>query len=71
MPTIKIHNVETDEIIEREMNDEELAQWQADLDSYNAEKLKKEQEESKRKAALEKLEALGLDLDDLKALGLG
>jgi hypothetical protein len=30
MTTIKIHNVETGEVIEREMNAEELAQWEAD-----------------------------------------
>lgn len=30
MTTIKIHNVETGEVIEREMNADELAQWEAD-----------------------------------------
>ena len=30
MTTIKIHNVETGEVIEREMNAEELAQWETD-----------------------------------------
>jgi len=29
-PMVKIHNVETDEIIEREMNDAEFAQYEAD-----------------------------------------
>jgi hypothetical protein len=29
-PMIRIHNVETDEIIDRQMNDEEFAQWEAD-----------------------------------------
>ena len=28
MPTIKIHNTETNEVIEREMNAEELAQYE-------------------------------------------
>lgn len=31
----------------------------------------KEQQESKKKAAIAKLEVLGLTIDDLKALGLG
>ena len=30
MTTIKIHNVETGEVIERDMNAEELAQWETD-----------------------------------------
>jgi hypothetical protein len=29
-PMIRIHNQETDEIIDREMNAEELAQWEID-----------------------------------------
>lgn len=29
-PIVKIHNIETDEIIDREMNDVEFAQYEAD-----------------------------------------
>ena len=29
-PMIRIHNVETNEVIDREMNDEEFAQWETD-----------------------------------------
>jgi hypothetical protein len=29
-PTVRIHNIETDEVIDREMNDAEFAQYQAD-----------------------------------------
>jgi hypothetical protein len=29
-PTIRIHNIETDEVIDREMNDAEFAQYEAD-----------------------------------------
>ena len=28
-PTVRIHNVETDEVVDREMNDEEFANYQA------------------------------------------
>ena len=70
MPTIKIHNAETGEIIEREMNAEEIA----DMELRYAEKLARlaaeEEAKAKRQAALNKLAALGLDTDDLKALGL-
>lgn len=34
-PTVKIHNAETNKIIEREMNDEEFHQWQIDNDTAN------------------------------------
>ena len=30
LPMVRIHNVETNEIIDREMNDAEFAQWEAD-----------------------------------------
>lgn len=69
--TEKIHNIETNEIqdIEREMSEIELAeklkadQQRAELAALQAESA------AKRAAALSKLEALGLDEDDLKALG--
>jgi hypothetical protein len=73
-PTITFHNTETDEYITREMNAEELAQWEADVAAYAAKaELAKAEAESKAqaKAAAEaKLAALGLTSDDLKALGL-
>ena len=64
-PMIRIHNIETDEIIDREMTNEEAAallpnpltkEEQAQLDAKNA--------------AQAKLAALGLTADDLNALGL-
>ena len=66
---IKEHNVETDEIIEREMTVQELAQYKKD--QAEAEILAAKQAEAKeaKEAAMAKLAALGLDLDDLKSLG--
>lgn len=69
-PIIKIHNVQTGEIIEREYNDEELAQWEKDKADEVARQAAFSQAETRRKAALAKLSALGLEPDDLKALGL-
>ena len=71
----KIINVETGEVIERELNAEEIAQQEID-EIKSAEKLAKQlQEEAPQieaKAAAEgKLAALGLTTEDLKALGLG
>ena len=56
-PTVTIHNVETGEIITRDMNAEELEQWTAEKAAND---LKKQQEATKaaEKAAL--LERLGI-----------
>jgi hypothetical protein len=72
--TIQIINVETDEVIIREMTDEEQAIRNAEVAEYNA-KLATETAEAEaaklaKEAAQEKLAALGLTADDLKALGL-
>jgi FMN-dependent NADH-azoreductase len=53
--TITIHNVETGEIITRDMNAEELAQLEADRVVGNAVKAKQEQTETDRAALLARL----------------
>ena len=55
---------------ERDLTEAELAQMEADKLAYEAGELAKQQVILKREAALAKLQALGLDEDDLKALGL-
>ena len=68
-PMIRIHNTETDEVIDREMTNEEYAEYQKSL--LPRELTEEEQIVADAKlAAQAKLEALGLTLDDLKALGL-
>lgn len=63
----------TGEQIVREMTPEEIAQREEEIAAWKAEeKLRKQVEaeaEAKREAALSKLAALGLDAEDLKALG--
>lgn len=54
-PMIRIHNLETDEVIDREMNNDELAQWQADQATAAAEAAAKAEAEAKRQALLSKL----------------
>jgi transcription elongation GreA/GreB family factor len=71
LKTVTIHNVETNEIITREMNAEELAQDTADKAAYAAFKEAEAKAEAAKAAAEAKLAALGLTTDDLKALGLG
>ena len=64
------HNIETDEYIIRDMTDKEIEQRKKDeLES----ELKMQQfadAAAKKAAAESKLAALGLDANDLKALGL-
>ena len=67
---IKIHNADTGEIIEREMNATEEAQHLKDLAATQARIEAKAKAETDKAVAQAKLEALGLTLDDLKALGL-
>ena len=69
-PMVRIHNTETDEVIDREMNDAEYAQH---LQKLEAKAIKDAAAEAKAQAkalAEAKLSALGLTTDDLRALGL-
>jgi hypothetical protein len=58
------------EVIQREMTPDELAQWEADKAQAEAELEAKNQAALAKAAAEAKLIALGISLDDLKALGL-
>lgn len=57
-PIIVIHNVETNEIIEREMNDVEFAEYQAQQASEAA---------IVEPTIAEKLASVGLSIEELKA----
>ena len=71
-PIIRIHQTDTNEIIDREMTDKEYVEWQ------NSEKIEQErlllkanlkiELQTKRESALAKLAALGLDADEISAL---
>jgi len=61
-----VHNVETGELTQVDLTEAEIA----DLNDDGGIAAKKEAEAIKKAAALAKLEALGLDVDDLAALGL-
>jgi len=64
-PTVRIHDLETNEVIDREMNDAEFAQYEADkaIELAAAEAKAKAGED---KAAL--LARLGLTEDELKTI---
>jgi hypothetical protein len=67
---ITIHNAETGEIIEREMNAAELAQHAKDNADAQTRAAAQAEAEAAKAVAQAKLAALGLTTDDLKALGL-
>jgi hypothetical protein len=64
-PMVRFHNTETNEITDREMNDEEFSQWQ--LNKTNSDKEAQiEAEKAKAKEAL--LDRLGITADEAKLL---
>ena len=64
-PMIRIHNVETNEIVDREMNDEEFANYQAD---QAAEAIREAEAEAKAQAKAALLEQLGITEEQAKLL---
>jgi hypothetical protein len=64
-PMVRIHNAETNEVIDREMTDQELVEYE--FNKNNAEVVKAEEEtKATQKAAL--LEKLGITADQAKLL---
>jgi hypothetical protein len=70
----RIIDVETGEVFERELNEEELAQQEIDsvevIAERNARKADEKAKAKAKEAAENKLAALGLTVEDLTALGL-
>jgi hypothetical protein len=64
-PTIRIHDLSTDEVIDREMNDAEFAQYEVDQ-AEAATQAATEAAKAAEKAAL--LERLGITADEAKLL---
>lgn len=67
-PQISIHNAKTDEIIIREMTDEEYEQHKIDVAQMQAESAKFDAYVSAKESAIAKLAALGLTEDEAKAI---
>ena len=64
-PMIRVHNAETNEVIDREMNDAEYAVYQADQVA-ETERLAAEEAKAAEKTAI--LARLGLTADELKTI---
>lgn len=67
---IRIHDISTNEIVDREMNDQEFAAYLADKALVEAEEQAKADIIAAKESAQAKLAALGITTEDLKALGL-
>ena len=64
-PIIRIHNSETDEVIDREMTVAELKIYEAEQASYAAEKAEAQAKENAKAAILDRI---GLTADELKTI---
>lgn len=64
-PMVRIHNIEIDEVIDREMNDAEFAQYEADKATQLAAAEAKAKAEADKAALLARL---GLTEDELKTI---
>ena len=64
-PTVRVHNIETNEIIDREMTDEEFAQHQQDQANSIAEKTAAAAAAAAKQAVLDKL---GLSSEEVATL---
>jgi len=64
-PTIRVHDINTNEVIDREMTDTEYKQYQSEQKAAEAAQIEIEAKEAQRSAILDRL---GLTTDDLKVL---
>ena len=64
-PMVRIHDVETNEVIDREMNDAEFSQYQENKALQIAAKAEAEAKEAARQAILDRL---GLTADEAKLI---
>ena len=64
-PMVLIHNVETNEVIDREMNDAEFAQYEADQAAYAAQAAAEAAKAAEKEALLARL---GITADEAKLL---
>ena len=64
-PMIRIHNAETDEVIDREMNDAEFAQYEADQAAQAVAQAEADAKEAAKTAILDRI---GLTADELKTI---
>lgn len=68
-PMIRIHNTEIDEIIDREMTDEEFEKYKIDVKNTEIIQAEREAKIANKQSGQAKLAELGLTADEIAALG--
>ena len=68
MLKIRIHNTETNEIIDRDMTNEEILEHNNTLQEAENLRIKIAQEQANKQSAQNKLKALGLNDAEIKAI---
>lgn len=66
---IRIHNTEIDEIIDREMTDEEFEKYKIDVKNTEIIQAEREAKIANKQSGQAKLAELGLTADEIAALG--
>jgi len=64
-PKVRIHNMATDEVIDREMDDQEFAAYEAELAANAAEQAELVAKQNAKAAILDRI---GLTADELKTI---
>ena len=64
-PMVRIHDLATDEVIDREMNDAEFTQYQADQEIQAAKKAEATTKAAEKQAILDRI---GLTADELQSI---
>ena len=64
-PMVRIHDLATDEVIDREMNDDEFAQYEADKAAQAIAKAEAKVKENAKTAILDRI---GLTADELQTI---
>lgn len=67
-PEVSFHNIELGQIVVREMNDEEYAEYLENLKVYEEKKIAELEKEKIKQSAIAKLLALGITEDEIKAV---
>ena len=67
-PMVRLHDVATNKIVDREMNDSELKDYYKDLEIYQKWQETQADKLAAKQSALAKLAALGLTSDEVAAI---
>ena len=68
MLKIRIHNPETNQIIDRDMTEQELFNYNTASQEDDNLRIKIEQEKARKESAITKLKALGLTEEEVKSI---